>query len=155
MRSHPPVGGVQLWIVRPHERTNSVKKCSYCGAEYPDDAVVCPLDQTSLDSSQPTSELSAHTNPKINYVAVFIIITALALFFLHMHPDEYFAAFSLMVGILIFVSGIGKGIPMRKGKMITGNPAKVVGIIGLVLGVALCFFFIWMQHFVSHIVNSR
>ena len=27
-----------------------MKKCSYCGAEYPDDAVVCSADHTSLDS---------------------------------------------------------------------------------------------------------
>jgi len=25
-----------------------MKRCSYCGTEYPDDAVVCPLDQTAL-----------------------------------------------------------------------------------------------------------
>jgi hypothetical protein len=25
-----------------------MKKCSYCGAEYPDDSVVCPIDQTAL-----------------------------------------------------------------------------------------------------------
>ena len=26
-----------------------MKKCSYCGAEYPDDAVMCAIDQTPLD----------------------------------------------------------------------------------------------------------
>jgi hypothetical protein len=25
-----------------------MRKCSYCGAEYPDDSVVCPVDQTKL-----------------------------------------------------------------------------------------------------------
>src|ERR1700728_1706951 len=25
-----------------------MKKCSYCGTEYPDDTIVCPLDQTAL-----------------------------------------------------------------------------------------------------------
>ena len=40
----------QLWIVRQHERSQLMKRCSYCGAEYPDDAVVCSVDRTSLDS---------------------------------------------------------------------------------------------------------
>ena len=26
-----------------------MKKCSYCGAEYPDDAVVCPIDHTPFE----------------------------------------------------------------------------------------------------------
>jgi hypothetical protein len=34
-----------------------MKKCSYCGTEYPDDTVVCPLDQTAL--SPPGSDDSA------------------------------------------------------------------------------------------------
>lgn len=30
-----------------------MKRCSYCGAEYPDDSVMCTLDQTPLESSNP------------------------------------------------------------------------------------------------------
>jgi hypothetical protein len=33
-----------------------MKKCSYCGAEYPDDAVVCAIDHTALDSPPPLPE---------------------------------------------------------------------------------------------------
>jgi hypothetical protein len=33
-----------------------MKKCSYCGAEYPDDAVVCAIDHTALDSPPPSRE---------------------------------------------------------------------------------------------------
>jgi len=29
-----------------------MKKCSYCGAEYPDDLVVCPIDQTPFDQQE-------------------------------------------------------------------------------------------------------
>jgi hypothetical protein len=35
-----------------------MKKCSYCGAEYPDDAVTCAIDQTPLE------HLSAPTPPE-------------------------------------------------------------------------------------------
>lgn len=30
-----------------------MKRCSYCGAEYPDDAAMCAIDHTSLESSKP------------------------------------------------------------------------------------------------------
>jgi hypothetical protein len=30
-----------------------MKTCSYCGAEYPDDAVMCAIDQTPLESNNP------------------------------------------------------------------------------------------------------
>jgi hypothetical protein len=33
-----------------------MKKCSYCGTEYPDDAVVCAIDHTALDSPPPSPE---------------------------------------------------------------------------------------------------
>jgi hypothetical protein len=36
-----------------------MKKCSYCGAEYPDDATVCAVDQTSLDGSRLQNPLRA------------------------------------------------------------------------------------------------
>jgi hypothetical protein len=29
-----------------------MKKCSYCGAEYPDDALVCAVDQTPFDAER-------------------------------------------------------------------------------------------------------
>jgi hypothetical protein len=40
-----------------------MKKCSYCGAEYPDDVIVCALDQTALDNPAPS--------PTISWPAVF------------------------------------------------------------------------------------
>jgi hypothetical protein len=42
-------GGVaQFLVVRQREHVKRMRKCSYCGAEYPDDAVVCAVDQTPL-----------------------------------------------------------------------------------------------------------
>ncbi len=36
-----------------------MKKCSYCGAEYPDDAVMCPIDQTPFEEA-PSEVAFAH-----------------------------------------------------------------------------------------------
>jgi hypothetical protein len=42
-----------------------MKKCSYCGADYPDDAVVCAVDHTPLDRpAEPPSEPEPPGEPK-------------------------------------------------------------------------------------------
>jgi hypothetical protein len=38
-----------------------MKKCSYCGAEYPDDAVICPLDQTPFENVKAGSMGQKHS----------------------------------------------------------------------------------------------
>jgi hypothetical protein len=40
----------ELWTLG--SITRRMKICSYCGREYPDDAVVCTTDQTSLDTPE-------------------------------------------------------------------------------------------------------
>jgi len=46
-------------------------------------------------------------------------------------------AFILGGGISLCVSGFSKqGLPVSKGKRITGQPAKVIGIISLILSLA-------------------
>jgi len=43
-----------------------MKKCPYCGAEYPDDLFVCPVDQTPFDKNyQPPIETEAEVRPVI------------------------------------------------------------------------------------------
>jgi hypothetical protein len=63
-----------------------MKKCSYCGAEYPDDLVVCPVDQTPFDKNyQPPLESEAKAKPVqlsdpkpfAKFAAVFSMIAAL------------------------------------------------------------------------------
>ena len=39
-----------------------MKRCTYCGKEYSDDAVVCAIDQEPLDSDQPDPSAALFTN---------------------------------------------------------------------------------------------
>jgi len=49
-----------------------MKKCSYCGAEYPDDAVVCPVDQTPFDKEyQSIVETESRVRPRQRAMKVF------------------------------------------------------------------------------------
>jgi hypothetical protein len=44
-----------------------MKKCSYCGTEYPDDLVVCPIDQTPFEKDyQPVVETESKRRPVID-----------------------------------------------------------------------------------------
>jgi hypothetical protein len=59
----------QLWIARLQASAceNSMKKCSYCGAEYPDDLVACPIDQTPFEKDyQPIVETESKRRPVID-----------------------------------------------------------------------------------------
>ncbi len=45
-----------------------MKTCSYCGAEYPDDATMCPVDHTSLNRPEPPQPVApAPESPKYNF----------------------------------------------------------------------------------------
>lgn len=47
-----------------HGRAFSMKKCSYCGKEYPNDAVICVVDQSQLDEQvAETNNLTASVQP--------------------------------------------------------------------------------------------
>lgn len=48
LRSRSPVGEARSWAGRWRD-DNAMKTCPYCGAEYPDDAVMCTIDHTPFE----------------------------------------------------------------------------------------------------------
>jgi hypothetical protein len=58
-----------------------MKKCSYCGAEYPDDTVVCAVDQTSLQSGVSTqnsdSEVKSSRHQHIGPAGYWLIFSGI------------------------------------------------------------------------------
>jgi len=80
-----------------------MKRCSYCGAEYPDGAVVCAVDQTSLDSlPSRTSFCRALRSPTglaiTSGLAAFLITTGIysvvGRFSLHIYRTHHPASFA-------------------------------------------------------------
>jgi hypothetical protein len=75
-----------------------MKKCPYCGAEYPDDLVVCPVDQTPFDKDyNPSIEPSPKVGPvnKLRKYGFFwqLIGGIIALFFIDLQ-ELHFDVFS-------------------------------------------------------------
>jgi hypothetical protein len=107
----------QLWIVRQQAsaRENSMKKCSYCGAEYPDDLTVCPVDKTPFEKdchlivgAESKAMLNKRTIPAglavVSYLflATSVLILAWNAFLLHLGAPIQLNVF---VGVLaIFIS---------------------------------------------------
>jgi hypothetical protein len=53
--------------------TVPMKKCSYCGTEYPDDVIACPVDHTPL-GEQPASRSDGHQVPvSLSFVSFFFL----------------------------------------------------------------------------------
>jgi hypothetical protein len=98
-----------------------MKKCSYCGAEYPDDATACAIDQTPFDNSPLAAELPEASafkrkNPSPSPIQIghgwlgIVSICFLASSFSNLasfisleyigYQDEYFLERDLVVGVL-------------------------------------------------------
>ena len=110
-------------MTMPHRRRVhvqiSMKKCSYCGAEYPDDAVVCAVDQTSLDSPPPSPSSRRLSQTSIGVaitssLAALLISTgiycAVGRFSLHIfqihHPDSIVPSYAR--DAIVMYPGIGR-----------------------------------------------
>lgn len=132
-----------------------MKKCSYCGTEYSDDAVICPTDRTPLDPAQP-APAKGHSGLGIaSFVAsivvgglMLVVLVAATLLSAHRHPGERTYPGQTLVGLLIILltaadavaAGLGIAALFQKGKNrlfgilgLTFSGATIVGVVGLII----------------------
>jgi hypothetical protein len=129
------VAVVQLWIVRRREHVKRMRKCSYCGAEYPDDTVACTVDQTPL-VSQPSGKIHDAVRSPVGLaitsgLASLLICTAI-----------YFTIGRIMRDI-IRMHGVDTGVPASYDVTDFIHPAITWSLFGIG---ALCFTFFVCYH---------
>ena len=116
-----------------------MKRCSYCGAEYPDDATVCTTDQTPLEGMQlesihtepPTFSITTNWN-KILSTSVCIIYSILALIYGGILPlVQTVCICFVLLQVIWYADDIGSYTDRNSGGYITSpTPGWLVGIFG-------------------------
>jgi hypothetical protein len=129
-----------------------MKKCSYCGAEYPDDAVVCAFDKTSLDNPPPSLSFRWSAFPWTLllswgglvfsiFVNVSIVHGCLPLFFTHhnLGPGMIFWFISLFstAGLTFFIGIPCAILAIKKGRRRVGWLGVVLALTPAPLGLTL------------------
>jgi hypothetical protein len=118
-----------------------MKKCPYCGAEYPDDTVACPIDHTLLDPPLPVAK-EKHSGLGIASFGISIAVGCLmvALFcvagYLNAHrvpgartyPGQIMVGFSMIFLLAADVVALGLGI----AALFQAGKNRIFGILGLV-----------------------
>ncbi|MGO8838707.1 MAG: tetratricopeptide repeat protein [Limisphaerales bacterium] len=97
-----------------------MKKCSYCGKEYPDDADICAFDQNPLDAVTPPLPSLPPASSFYKWVATFsllapviVILIYLSLFLYFRANGRVWPALFVAVGLLVMlllVSGLVLGV---------------------------------------------
>jgi Domain of unknown function (DUF4034) len=121
-----------------------MKKCSYCGAEYPDDAVMCAVDQTPLDNPPPSPPALGKGHSGIG-VASFVISIVVGCFMMatlclaailaaHRIPGGRTYPGQLVVGLaIIFLAGVDVvAIALGIAAVCQTARNRLFGILGLV-----------------------
>src|SRR5258706_3880657 len=109
-----------------------MKTCSYCGREYPDDAIVCAIDQSLLVLSEVTGR-HRHLMQKSIIIKRFTVGTLFKIVAIGCSISLF--GFAILMGVLAFFGA----------HTVNWNREPVTGVSGLVaspfIGAALAVFF--------------
>jgi hypothetical protein len=121
-----------------------MKRCRYCGAEYPDDAIVCTIDQTPFDETTPEPVPSIKL-PRFGIFSERKIPVSLVLvsYLFFLYGAGPIAAMGFISGFLIFF-----------GNDITSNHILASCLIGGVIAVlaALCLLIFPITMIVAYVI---
>ena len=73
-------GVAQLFSFGGAKQTMAMNICSYCGAQYPDDVVECPVDRTRLLEPPATAPAEVIRKPRVRRRPLFGVASVLAPF---------------------------------------------------------------------------
>ena len=118
-----------------------MKKCSWCGKEYPEEVLVCAVDQQALvsDALQPPVATGA-SPPKLRSCIPWIIFWHVFVFFYLVSAEE---GVIWLASMLAYWSAVGVGLKRRKGQL-TRWTALIVshGLIVISIFAVFMFYFI-------------
>jgi hypothetical protein len=133
-----------------------MKRCSYCGAEYPDDALACAIDGTPFDNPQPqkiawNKDLSGYIWPWLEpIIGVLLVFGGVKTIIKHEFHDHSFAYHGIVADIAGFLMLLGafllfRGRAWRKRGWV--NWTVLDKVVGVIVGLGILYFI--LMRFVS------
>ncbi|HEY3761121.1 MAG TPA: hypothetical protein VGN23_05190 [Verrucomicrobiae bacterium] len=115
-----------------------MKKCSYCGAEYPDETTACPIDQTPLGETSP-EQISETPSRKFPIFAVFsenkVPVSLAIVSYLYFFPAAMCCA---VIAFIMMFSFLGASLSGRMVLMCMVAAALAVFFVFLSRGLRRC-----------------
>ena len=116
-----------------------MKKCNYCGGEYPDDLATCPADQHELVDWTPSSDVPDHPAPWLSIAVISVWLLTNFLLLVLLDP--------LASLLLCYVIAAWAAVDCRKiqlrGSRLLGLQFKPVVVFAVCAFFCIPFGFVW------------